>query len=432
MNENSIMPIDEKPIKLWNFNFILLWQGLLISEVGDIIYDIALSFYVLAQTGSTLMMSYMLAATVLPRVLLSPFAGIIADKSDKISIIVIADLVRGVAILIIGLLGLFGHLQIWMLFIAGIIMGVGQSFFSPTINAVLPDVAHRSKLMAANAAFSLVQALSSILGYFGGGLLYAWLGAFILFILNGVSYLISAVSELYLTLNPKTDDLETVLKSEPKNELIIKTNISREFIDLLKSVWRQPGLRYLLISNALLNYFSFLGLTLILPYFESKKEWGATYYGITMGVFTLGTILGLLLLTKYTIAHKYRARSYVVAAALFSVLLAPAAFISNFWVLVVPIFMAGFCSAVSIVIERNALLSSIVPDSRAKVFGIWSAISSVLTPIGMISAGVLAQYFKLQNLISFVFGILALIILTLSFNADFMNFLNGKDEILEI
>ena len=67
LQENS-----PSPERLWTRGFFLLWQGQLVSVLGDVVYEIALGFWVLAVTGSTALMGTLLATSTLPRILVSP------------------------------------------------------------------------------------------------------------------------------------------------------------------------------------------------------------------------------------------------------------------------------------------------------------------------------------------------------------------------
>jgi len=403
---------NETTFKLWNKNFILLWQGQLISSLGDIVYEVAISFFILKLTGSTLMMSYLLAATLLPRLLLSPIAGILADKWNRKNIIIWADLVRGVAILGLGLAGIFGFISLWMLFATGFIIGVGGAFFNPAINSTIPDLTPKSRIMEANSAFSLIYGASSLLGYFLGGFFYPILGAFVFFIINGSSYIISAILEIFISIPANQDQVPS------------KSNILTDLKNLPKIITEIKGLRYLLVSNAFISFFSILGVTLILPYFERKAEWGPSFYGILMTCFTLGTILGLLALTKIKIHSKYHTSIYLGATISFSLLLFLTPFISNFWILLLPVTLAGFTNSAIIVIEKVALQLSVLPENRSKVFGVWSTISSSLIPLGMISAGVLANFYDIKILISASFAVIGIFGFVLIFSRSFKSFLN--------
>jgi MFS family permease len=71
---------EELQEKLWNTNFILLLQGQIVSILGDKVYSIALPLWILAKTDSVVLMSVLMAAAILPKIFISPFAGTFIDK----------------------------------------------------------------------------------------------------------------------------------------------------------------------------------------------------------------------------------------------------------------------------------------------------------------------------------------------------------------
>ena len=184
--------------KLWNLNFFLIWQGQLVSAVGDVIYEIALGFWILATTGSTGLMGGLMAASAVPRVLIAPIAGVLVDRSDRKWLLVIMDAGRGITVVLVAVAAYLGILQVWMVFLAGIVIGTGAAFFNPTIMSSLPDIVAREKIVQANSFFSMIRAGSGILGNSSGGFLYAFLGAPLMFLVNGLSYIFSAVTELFI------------------------------------------------------------------------------------------------------------------------------------------------------------------------------------------------------------------------------------------
>ena len=88
------MNIEETDPKnrLWNLNFFLLWQGQFVSAIGDVVYEIALGFWILAVTGSTVIMGTLMAASTIPRVLLAPLAGVIVDRKDRKGLLILMDI----------------------------------------------------------------------------------------------------------------------------------------------------------------------------------------------------------------------------------------------------------------------------------------------------------------------------------------------------
>ena len=95
-------------------NFFLLWQGQLVSALGDVAYELALGFWILAVTGSTALMGSLMAASAIPRVVLSPFAGVWVDRINRKWILVFMDALRGVAVVFVGISALLGWIKVWM------------------------------------------------------------------------------------------------------------------------------------------------------------------------------------------------------------------------------------------------------------------------------------------------------------------------------
>ena len=135
--------------RLWNRNFFLLWQGQMVSVLGDALYDIALNFFVLEMTGSTVIMGTVMALVTVPRILLGPAAGVFVDRYDRKKLIVFGDVVRGVSVLFIALAAWNGFLEIWMVMLAAVISGICASVFNPAIESVLPDIVPSDNMIRA-------------------------------------------------------------------------------------------------------------------------------------------------------------------------------------------------------------------------------------------------------------------------------------------
>lgn len=111
--------------RLWNRAFVLLWQGQLVSSLGNVVYEIALGFWILATTGSTALMGTLMAASTLPRILVGPLGGVVVDRNDRKWLLVATDAIRGIFVVLVGIAAFAGVLHVWMVFVAGIIMGLG-------------------------------------------------------------------------------------------------------------------------------------------------------------------------------------------------------------------------------------------------------------------------------------------------------------------
>ena len=180
-----------KKEKLWTSGFLILWQSQLVSTAGDAIYAIALGFWVLEVTGSTAMMGALMAASMLPGILVAPFAGVLIDRSNKKMLMMLTDFVRGACVLLLSYAAYNGFIEIWMVFTAGILLSAGGAIFSPGVQSAIPDLVPDSKLTNANSAFATVSTGANLIGNAAGGFLYQALGAPLLFLINGLSFLFS-------------------------------------------------------------------------------------------------------------------------------------------------------------------------------------------------------------------------------------------------
>lgn len=171
LNENNI---NEKkaPTKLWNLNFLLLWQGQLVSLLGDNIYNIAIKFWILERTGSTGIMALISATANLPRIFVSPFAGTYVDRHNKKRIIVLSDIICGVFVTFVGIATIMGFVKVWMVVVTGIIIGTCNCFFNPAIDSTMPEIVPKDKLIRANSAFSSMNTATGIISNALGGFIF--------------------------------------------------------------------------------------------------------------------------------------------------------------------------------------------------------------------------------------------------------------------
>ncbi len=407
--------IQKNESKLWNLNFFLLWQGKLVSIMGDIAYEIALGFWILAVTGSTALMGTLMAATLLPRVIISPFAGVWVDRSDRKWLIVFMDLIRGVFVVLVGIAAITGIIQIWMVFAAGIILGICGAFFGTAVSSSIPDVVPKSKLVKANSAFALVSTGTSVVGNSASGFLYQLLGAPLMFLLNGISYLISGFAEIFVKI-PRI--------RHQKEEFYFFEDMKSGF----SFVWNYKGIKYLMFVAALLNFFAAMGVMLLLPLFQRTPHLGPGRYGVLMGAFAGGAFLGFILTSVVNIKSSNRFLVFFWCGIIFSAMLVVIPIYLYFPLMLALSVISGITNAI-----LNALLSSIlqltVPqDKRGRVFGLLETVSQGLIPLSFAIGGTLAEFIPLQLLISACFVITLFGFIPMAFMPDIIGFINFDPE----
>jgi MFS family permease len=171
---------------LRNTRFLRLWLGQGISFVGDAVSMVALVILIVQITGSASAVGGALVARLLPT-LASPLAGVLADRLDRRIVLVASDLAR--AILVLGMV--FAR-DLVILYVLIFLMGLARTLFNPTVRAAFPSVVGGGDLTRANSLISATFSISITVGPALGGLLVATVGVDAAFVLDAVTYLISA------------------------------------------------------------------------------------------------------------------------------------------------------------------------------------------------------------------------------------------------
>jgi MFS family permease len=173
-----------------NRNFRLLFIGQMISQLGDWFNAVAVFALLLDLTGSATAVAWMLIVQFLPVALIGPMAGVVVDRVNRRRLMIGADLVRGV--LILGLLLVRRADQVWIAYLVMALSVSASAFFEPARTATIPNITSADELMPANAASSAMWSAMLAIGASIGGLVTAFAGRDIAFVINAASFFASA------------------------------------------------------------------------------------------------------------------------------------------------------------------------------------------------------------------------------------------------
>jgi DHA3 family macrolide efflux protein-like MFS transporter len=364
---------------MWNKNVFLLWQGQLVSTLGDMVYSVALGFWVLRLTGSTSAMGVVIAAGFLPKALASPFTGVLVDRANRKLILVGMDFIRGVTVIIVAIGAFAGWLTVPFIIGASVIIGLCGAFFDPTVPSTIPSISKREHLVQINSLFAINQSVAGILGNPIGGLLFTALGAPVLFLFNGISYLISSFTELFMDI-PKVEQ-------EAKD--------FRFFDDMkegLAFIFAHQGMLVLMVSVFSLNFLLSLSGILFIPYFEQRLDLGPDSYGFAMSALSAASLAGFMLMLVRKIPKGKQYPFFAVSTTVFVIARLTLFSFDNYFLIIAQFVLFGF--SVSII---NSLIGAagqlMVPAHlRGKVFGFLQAMGTGLMPLGMALGGILADF----------------------------------------
>ncbi|MBA2275148.1 MAG: MFS transporter, partial [Chloroflexi bacterium] len=178
---------------LSNGNLSRLLLGEFVSSIGDWLYLVALLIVVYERAADPVVLGLVGAARVLPYILLSVPAGIMADRFDRRLILLVTDLARGAIMVALALVaGLGGPVE--AIVVLAVLATCFSAFFSPAIGSYIPSlVRDESELGPANSTWSTLDNLAFIIGPAVAGILIGLGGLTVAFALNAASFGLVAV-----------------------------------------------------------------------------------------------------------------------------------------------------------------------------------------------------------------------------------------------
>jgi DHA3 family macrolide efflux protein-like MFS transporter len=182
---------------LRNRHFLALWLGQVISNVGDYFYFLAVPIAVNRLTGSTTAMTLSMMSIFLPQLLFGLVAGVFVDRWDRKWTMIVADLLRGLIVLLC--LTIRSADQVWIFFLVGFLVSSASRFFFPARSAAIPLIVKKNELMVANGLSQITQTVALIAGSALAGFAIGFWGEQVAFIADSISYFISAVLILTIT-----------------------------------------------------------------------------------------------------------------------------------------------------------------------------------------------------------------------------------------
>jgi MFS family permease len=173
-----------------NRGFRQLWLGQVVSQLGDWFNTIALYTIILDLTGSGRDIGLLMVARFLPSFIFGSLSGVVADRFSRRSIMIISDLLR--ALVVLGFLFVRRADQLWILYVLTVLQLALSTFFEPAKTAAIPSIVSDRELVSANAISSVTWSAMLTLGAAVGGIVTGWFGTNVAFVLDALTYLLSA------------------------------------------------------------------------------------------------------------------------------------------------------------------------------------------------------------------------------------------------
>ncbi|MBI5086561.1 MAG: MFS transporter [Acidobacteria bacterium] len=174
-----------------NREFRLLWLSQVVSELGDWLYAVAIYSLLLELTGEAKSVGIAVVLQLLPQVFVAPMAGVLNDRLSRRAIMIFADCVR--VFIVLAMLLVTSASMVWLVWVLLFFETVMWALFEPGRSAIVPNIARdEAEMMVANALSSTTWAINFAIGSGLGGLVAYHFGRPVLFVLNAMSFVVSA------------------------------------------------------------------------------------------------------------------------------------------------------------------------------------------------------------------------------------------------
>ncbi len=354
--------------------FFRFWIATIASELASRMHSLILIWIIFKWTNSALFVGIAMIAASLPAVLISPYAGSIVDRHNKISIMMFADFSRLIMVLLFAYMQYISILDTTWLILGTIFISLASAFFNPASYAILPTLVHEDEITQANAIGQISGSASSILGPLFGSVLIATLGVTKTFIGAGVLFLIS-VSFLF--------NIKDLTYSITK----ITTPLLEDIKTGFKLIRQFAIVNKMIIKMAVVNFF-FSSLTIIIPIMAKAEVKEIAYLMSAIGA---GMLTGSLFLSSVKL--KLKANITLSSTFLFiGFAFVMAGFTSSLIPLLIEMFVIGFMLNIFNITIIAIYQKRLPRESLGKIMSLIIAISLSLQPISYGVVGAVIGY----------------------------------------
>ena len=367
-------------------NYRLFFSGQSISLIGTWIQRIATPWLVYHLTGSTILLGTVAFAGQIPTFIIAPFAGVLTDRWNRYHILIGTQIAAMVQALLLAFLFYSGSLQVWHIIILSIILGIINAFDIPSRQSfVIEMVDKKEDLGNAIALNSSMVNGARLLGPSIAGILIAFTGEGICFLVNGLSYVFVIISLLLMKVNTR--------KIANK-----KQHVFKEMKEGFSYAFKFLPIRNIIL---LLGTVSLMGMqyTVLMPVFAKEILHGGSHtFGFLMGASGLGALSGAFYLASRKNVLGFT-KIIPLSAGIFGLGLIAFSLSRYFAVSLVLMVVVGLGMMLQMATSNTILQTIVDDDKRGRVMSIYTMAFMGAAPFGSFIAGLLAKIIGAPNTI---------------------------------
>lgn len=276
-----------------------IWFGQIISKFGDNLDSIAFTWMIYKLTGSASIMSLLLITNMIPNVLFGSIFGVFVDRLKKKPLIIICQIGRGTLVALVALLFAMGKLEVWHVFLMTFLNSTLETLEIPSSTVVFAlMISDKNDVMEITATKDTFINLAGLIGMASAGILIGSLGISVAIAIDALTFFVSGICVLSTKIPLSANEVSK------KEEL--KRDFWKDYKEGLVFIKQNSIVQFILIIAVSLN-FMLSPITLLLPIFSDKVlHLGSKGYSILGASFSIGMILGSLIVSKVSQKIKFK------------------------------------------------------------------------------------------------------------------------------
>jgi len=379
--------IENNPKENWFKNIILFLSSQTISLFGSSLVQYAIMWHITLTTESGLMMTLYIICGFIPAFILSPVAGVWADRYNRKMLIILADGLIATATLILAILFFMGFDAIWLLFVMAAVRAFGTGIQMPAVGAILPQIVPKDKLTKVNGVNGSIQAIIMFVSPMVSAALLGFATIETIFFIDVITAAIAIITLLALKISV--------------HEKAAEKQTTSYFSDF------KQGLQYVNNHTFLKSFFIFFAVFFVLMApaafltpLQVTRSFGDDVWRLSAIeiAFSIGMMVGGGIIASWG-GFENKIKTLGFASVIMGVCTFALGIVPNFWVYFA--FMALFGVAMPIFNTPATVLlqEKVEEDYLGRVFGVMGMISTSMMPLGMLIFGPIADIIKIEWLL---------------------------------
>ena len=376
-------------------NFVLYLMGTFVSQIGAVLYTFVMSLYVLKLTDSGMYFALNLAISMIPIILIMPLAGVLADRWNKKTMVLIMDFLSGLLLVVVYILIYNNEMSLILIYFTTFVLSIFSAIFDIAFSAAKIELVLEEKLLLLNSTGDIISSLTRIIGPLVGGVLFATIDTKTFILINGISFILSAISETFIDFN-----------FNKKSGILKKQRFAEDIKEGYKYIINRIDIKSILGIFVIINLALSISVTVPLPYIiNSKLKLGTKNYGIIQAGFSIGLIVGALLIPRFmkTISYETIFKSSLPIFSILIVIFGVVLFVGDIielsnlgysiYYFVIVTIMGVFISFIDIPVITY-LQTKTSSNYIGRVMGMGMSVVKITTPISYILSGILLDTVK--------------------------------------